>query len=463
MGHGRLLVGLVEYYEASGDPRSLEVARRLGDFLVDHAARFNAATVREAFHDGAMAHGYICWTQNVEGLALLARATGEERYRAAALSIADGIERRPGQHAHGWFSSLRGLALLAEDDPALLPDLGRAWQSFADSQDLLWTGGPPEYFAPGIARDEGCASADWLRLNLALWRMTEDERYLLAAENGLFNAFFANQQPNGGFGHLRLSPRGFEYGATEAWWCCTLHGARTFPAIREAAFRAEGDALAYDLPVDGRGEAHGLVVEADAEPARDGRVRFRILEAPPEAIALRIRKPTRTAELSSTFGSTREPWLTIEREWQSGESFDVEYAFGIETTDGDGVTLVRRGPWTLGASEGADPALFNEAAAKQRFNWQALAPADSPSHATGDFDADSFGGQTARTTLRPIAERWESGEHGLRWTTRFGAPGKDEPQSKAARYAKPAAAGFAVGVLLMALWMWRLRRRPAER
>ncbi|MEZ5391493.1 MAG: glycoside hydrolase family 127 protein [Bryobacterales bacterium] len=282
-GHGRLLVGLVEYYEASGDPRSLEVARRLGDFLVDHAARFNAATVREAFHDGAMAHGYICWTQNVEGLALLARATGEERYRAAALSIADGIERRPGQHAHGWFSSLRGLALLAEDDPALLPDLGRAWQSFADSQDLLWTGGPPEYFAPGIARDEGCASADWLRLNLALWRMTEDERYLLAAENGLFNAFFANQQPNGGFGHLRLSPRGFEYGATEAWWCCTLHGARTFPAIREAAFRAEGDALAYDLPVDGRGEAHGLVVEADAEPARDGRVRFRILEAPPEA------------------------------------------------------------------------------------------------------------------------------------------------------------------------------------
>ncbi|MEZ5391494.1 MAG: hypothetical protein R2724_01155 [Bryobacterales bacterium] len=127
------------------------------------------------------------------------------------------------------------------------------------------------------------------------------------------------------------------------------------------------------------------------------------------------------------------------------------------------MTLVRRGPWTLGASEGADPALFNEAAAKQRFNWQALAPADSPSHATVDFDADSSAAKPHERLCGPSRSAGNpastacAGRHGSERRE------KDEPQSKAARYAKPAAAGFAVGVLLMALWMWRLRRRPAER
>ena len=33
-GNGRLLIGLVEVYEQTGDPKSLEAAKKLGDYFV---------------------------------------------------------------------------------------------------------------------------------------------------------------------------------------------------------------------------------------------------------------------------------------------------------------------------------------------------------------------------------------------------------------------------------------------
>lgn len=467
-GHGRLLVGLLEYHQTTGDARSLEAARRLGDFLAAHAARFNAPAVRRRFQDGAMAHGYICWTQNVEGLALLARATGEERYRITASAIAEGVERRPGQHAHGWLSSLRGLALLAEDDSALLPRLEGAWDAFAASENLLWTGGPPEYFAPGIARDEGCASADWVRLNLDLWQLTGRERYIAAAENGLFNALFANQQPSGDFGHLKLSENGFDYGAVQAWWCCTLHGLRGLEAVRGQVFRQDGGALLYGLPVDGAGSLGELEIEADAELARDGRVTFHVRRAPAHEVKFRVRAPARTVEMRSPFGEARAHWLDIERVWERGESFSIEYGLEVDFTEMDGAMRFRAGPYTLGVSEGSDPAFFNEGFERRVLESAVTAPGDRPSRVTAPFTPPRFGGQQAAIVLRPIAERWESPGHGLRWAVRFGAaPERASALERKARAAyerrKPLALGFAVGALFAGAVLWRLRSRTASR
>ena len=52
-----------------------------------------------------------------------------------------------------------------------------------------------------FGRDEGCAIADWLRLNLALGRVTGKARYWAMAERTLHNHFLQNQTPKGGFGH----------------------------------------------------------------------------------------------------------------------------------------------------------------------------------------------------------------------------------------------------------------------
>ena len=66
----------------------LAAARRLGDFLVAQAALFNSDAVVRQYSGAQVATGYICWTQNVEGLSALFQLTGDSRYRELAAQMA---------------------------------------------------------------------------------------------------------------------------------------------------------------------------------------------------------------------------------------------------------------------------------------------------------------------------------------------------------------------------------------
>ena len=57
-GNGRMLVGLLESYEATHDAKVLESARRLGDWLVAMAPLMNSAETLKLFNDGKAAVGY---------------------------------------------------------------------------------------------------------------------------------------------------------------------------------------------------------------------------------------------------------------------------------------------------------------------------------------------------------------------------------------------------------------------
>ena len=67
---------------------------------------------------------------------------------------------------------------------------------------FVWpTGGVGERFRVASSTDEGCSEADWLRLNLDLWRVTGEARFLEAADRLLCNHYEMNRTANGGFGH----------------------------------------------------------------------------------------------------------------------------------------------------------------------------------------------------------------------------------------------------------------------
>ena len=86
------------------------------------------------------------------------------------------ITRRPGDHVHGYLTSLRGTLDLHKvtGEAIYLNQVIAAWQDVVDSGDMLITGGVPERWSPKKDRTEGCAEADWLRLNLALYGATGD-------------------------------------------------------------------------------------------------------------------------------------------------------------------------------------------------------------------------------------------------------------------------------------------------
>lgn len=90
-------------------------------------------------------------------------------------------------------------------------------------------GGLLEKCQTTFERDEGCALADWLRLNLELGRLTGNLRYYEMAERLLHNQYLQNQGATGGFGHRYVTcdkegVTGFEDRFQEATWCCDFHG-----------------------------------------------------------------------------------------------------------------------------------------------------------------------------------------------------------------------------------------------
>ncbi len=458
-GHGRLLVGLLDSWGADGDAETLEAARRLGDFLVAAAPRFLDAGVVEEFSEGRLAHGYICWTQNLEGLVELHRATGEPAYLELSREIAERISRRPGQHSHGWLTSLRGLVALAEatGEERYLRRAESDWEAFTASENVLLTGTIPEYFAPGVARDEGCSQADWVRLNLELWRRTGKSRYIDMAERALFNALFLNQFANGDFGHVQLAADGLAHGTSRAWWCCTLHGLRAFSAIDGYVFEPTHRGPRYVLPVDGELRGEALSLRADAELALEAAVRFEVLAAGDAPVRLEIRRPSWSGPLETDLGGESEDGgLVLERVWRTGERFTVRYA-PLERREAGSLFV---GPWLLAASEAASPHFFDEPHEHNRIAWESVASADRPSRRSVGFVPAGYPEQEQTLVLRPAAERLELPD-GLRWQWSFRQErGRIERTAeRVAEQSRGRMGPFLGGLLLGLLAAWFLLRK----
>jgi len=437
-GNGRLLVGLLEYYRFRKSGPALAASRRIGDFLVRVSPLMLSKEIRDAFGAQHFASSYICWTQQTEGLAMLYSVTKDEQYRKLAESIAAVIERRPGDHVHGYLTSLRGVMDVhaVTGDPNLLHQCERAWQDITASPDLLLTGGVPEGWSPNNHRTEGCGEADWVRLNLQLWRATEDTKYLVSAERAIFNELAFNQFETGDFGHRVYTGTGLPAaGAARAWWCCTLHGLRCFPDIRENAFRETKRGVSYDLPVDGKIETASMSAVAKSDLPRTGIVRIRIKRAAKEKATLAVRKPAwaETVQLrihGSTSAPSMEPnYATAERVWADGDLVEVKYEMKLRREpSSDGREVVWYGPWLLGASAADNASYFNELTTTNQLLGEPKAAAGAKASAETafsipiaaletDYAQAEYPDQPGRAVLRPIAEQTD--QPTTSWELRF--------------------------------------------
>jgi DUF1680 family protein len=431
-GNGRLLVGLLEYHALSPNPKVLAAARNIGNFLLRIAPQFNSQQMADAFNANHFASSYICWTQQTEGLAALYATTGDTRYLDLCAAIATRIQRRPGDHVHGYLSSVRGMLDLyfATNDKVWLDRSVAAWNDVSHSGDLLITGGVPEAWSPKKKRTEGCAECDWLRLNLALYRATGENKYLGAAEDVLFNEFAMNQFSTGDFGHAVLD----EFGAPEsvevrAWWCCTLHGLRAFADIQRHAFRTHDAEIFFDLPVDASLATDSISLASQSFLATDRTIRIRVHRAS-TAQALNIRKPAWAESVALKQNGQPRPGLRIEG-IRAGDEIEVVYGMSLRITSADNVlsapgrSALHHGPWLLGATTAVQPEYFNELYAQNvLISGSAREAIPAPARFTVPVAATTvavvpaeFPGQNIKVDLRAVAD--QTAFEPARWITSF--------------------------------------------
>ena len=304
-GNARILCGLVETMRNFPEDKAIAAAAlKLGDFYVGVVPSFtDPARVQEYTSAGSYCAGYVtCWFPAMEGLAKLSALTGERKYLDAAITIAafyTQFDRLPVDHAHGMLCNHVSLVLLYEatKDASYLSRVEKRWDELVTGGYVNPAGGILEKCWVSYTRDEGCAIVDWLRLNLALGRVTGKARYWAMAERTLHNHLLQNQSAKGGFGHRKIlcddeGAWGFEDSIEESTWCCTYHGELGFVNLRAHLVDRTDSLLTSNFALDFiRKEATGKVVSV-MKPAIAGEVaRQHIqLDGLPASV-VRVRQP----------------------------------------------------------------------------------------------------------------------------------------------------------------------------
>ncbi|PZR27771.1 MAG: hypothetical protein DI535_09300 [Citrobacter freundii] len=234
-GNGRLLVGLMQYYKEYRDDKALQAAKRLGDFFISSYEVCSTPAVSKRL-EGMMAMGIICFTQYIEGLVMLTEFSGDAKYASIAAKTYPVLPPRGKQHTHGYLSTLRGVLMLYNYDHKKehLDFVRKQYDDLISSDDYTSFGSVREYFGHmDVDRDEGCSTADFLRLSFDLYKVTGDKSYLDKGEFSLLNALYFNQYYTGDFGHHVLNAEGSSPDFLHAsWWCCTMHGLRAMYEVR---------------------------------------------------------------------------------------------------------------------------------------------------------------------------------------------------------------------------------------
>jgi DUF1680 family protein len=384
-GNGRLLVGLLDYYDAYADTGSLDAAVKLGDFLMGVGGSCLDPSVAEQFKFQA-AMGYICYTQLIEGLVKLYQHTHKKAYLDYAARIYPVLPERGTQHSHGYLSTLRGIVMLYSEteNPEELAFVTRAYDDLVHSNDYLITGGVPEYFGDYNAkeglRDEGCSIADFLMLSLDLWRLTEQTGYLEYAEHCLVNQMFLNQFQTGDFGHHHIKPGyGFISSPIEgrAWWCCDFHGLTALKTAQQSVFTAKNGRCQVNLFYESGMEADGIALKLIRHGQGES---FTVLvnKAPEKGLNLDIRVPiwARLKAISyngkNVTSKIRNGYAILDFPLKKGDKITVKMAYKSVIHAIDGVHelsfyngkrvngVLQYGPWLLGADDVFSEAFISE-------------------------------------------------------------------------------------------------------
>ena len=253
-GHGRLLDDLLDSRDwvREEDAAALEsaIARLTGYLIV------SAPAWERWLRDTAGRKFLLDPLSMVRPLARQAR-TDSRAGEAARLLIAAAPQDNSGLHMHGYLLFLRGVLCIANDDrdATLLERVVHETAAVA-SRFLLPSGSTLESLSePWDVNTEGCGTADWVMLNLELYRATDDADYLERGMNAGYNGLLHSQAPSGHFGCETLMEHGEilvrDY-APEAWWCCTFHGIEALGAIADTVALTVNGALSLEAPLSAR-------------------------------------------------------------------------------------------------------------------------------------------------------------------------------------------------------------------
>ncbi|MGA3098929.1 MAG: beta-L-arabinofuranosidase domain-containing protein [Bryobacteraceae bacterium] len=397
------LLGLLNYYQATGYEPALEASRKIGDLL----ARIFGGGAGQRDIIAAGTHMGMAATSVLEAMANLYRFTGDRKYLdfceylvrswdqpngpriAASLLATESVFRTANAKAYEMMSNLVGLVELYRitGKAEYLKPAEIAWKDIATHR-LYVTGttSAAEHFQddfvlPGEEASnvgEGCATVTFLQLTWQLLRATGEARYADQMEHTVYNALLGAQDPRSG-DICYFTPLNGKKGPTPGINCCVSSEPRGISMIPQLAWGRRGDGVAVlfyapgKVAVDTR--AGEVAIESTTTYPLDGAVELTVRPAKTARFPLYLRVPSWTARYEAVAGGRSykgEPgaYLTIDREWAPGDSVKIDMDLTTRVVPGGPSypynVAVARGPQFLALESALNRGLLDMQAAGPR-------------------------------------------------------------------------------------------------
>ncbi len=368
--HKYNLIGLMTYYQYTGDKAALEACCKMADLLI---ATFPAKKSILA----AGTHVGMAATSVLEPIVQLYRATGDERYLkfaryivqswdepngpkiAATLLTTKRVDKTANGKAYEMLSNLVGLCEFARatGDRKLLQAVINAWQDIvANRLYITGTASSFEHFhgdhelpnTMDMNLGETCVTTTWIQLNLQLLRLTGEAKYGDEIERSLYNHLAAAQHPRGDDWCYYTALEGrkpYDKGIT----CCHSSGPRGMALAPQAAYLRGhgdgGDALLVSTLETSRAtlELGGqkVTVEQASEFPRRGQSTITLRMAHAGSFGVKVRMPgwavpAEVQVAGEKHNTDSAGWLALPlRTWNSGDRIEIAFHLAPRLILGD--------------------------------------------------------------------------------------------------------------------------------
>lgn len=228
-GRKYCMLGLLDYYDLTGDKKSLKAAVKLADNLMDDLAKSDGILVTKGNYRGMAASSVL------EPIALLYARTQDKKYLAFAeeivkqwetsegpqliskssVNVADRFPKpknwyswEQGQKAYEMMSCYEGLLelyrLTGKDEYKKAVE--NTWQNIKDTEINvagsgasveMWFGGKALQGNPVYHYQETCVTVTWIKLSTQLLRLTGEAKYADAVEKAYYNALLGSMSSDG--------------------------------------------------------------------------------------------------------------------------------------------------------------------------------------------------------------------------------------------------------------------------
>ena len=383
-----VMLGLLHWYDSTGDKASLEAAKRVCGWVMSKFGPGKRSLAAEGPFNGLMNCSVL------EPVVWLWRRTGDRKYLDFAGWIVEDLDKNPegpeifrfaaqktplakckpeksGTKSYEKMSCCQGILDYYEEtgDRRLL-DTVVAIASQVAAEEIDISGGGTQYerfcgFAARQTRDcavasEMCVLTTWMRLCEKLLSVTGESRWADEIEKTFYNAYLGGLAADGSsfdsYGVLggtreRFHPRQCRMEAN----CCDSNGARGFVAFLESAVMSSGPVVTVNQHVCGtvRIKELGVVVDQFNDYPRKLESAVTLSMHEPRRFSLRIRMPawSEATTVKTSWGEEKKHggggYVVFEREWKSGDQVKMIFDGRVKRHDLDGMMAFTRGPVLL--------------------------------------------------------------------------------------------------------------------